>query len=227
MRSAAAAVSQVTEMKMGGRQGYALCAAWLLHGICISLQSHPVWETTSLGVEVTAISEDGELNTEHDAVSHVSRPEHFVDHEQWLLASQKSSIQNGRDLIAQASSLFPAIEICEDAEAQILAMTGGEQYFGWVLEGIAAGNREMSTWTGGPFPHRHLPGPASGESTSVKNSQQLVALRFFRTRSGEDLLFEHHMKHLGQNVRMHYRVDPNRRLLMIGYVGKHLPSTLY
>lgn len=50
----AAEVSQVTEVKMGGRQGYALCAAWLLHGICISLQSHPVWGTSSLGVEVTS-----------------------------------------------------------------------------------------------------------------------------------------------------------------------------
>jgi hypothetical protein len=123
MRSAAEA-SEVTEVTINGRQGYGLCAAWLLEGICISLQSHATWVASSLGIEVTALSEDGALNSKQNAVRHVSQPDHFKDHEEWIFASQRSSIRNGRDVIAQAADLYPAIEICEGAEAQILAMTG-------------------------------------------------------------------------------------------------------
>lgn len=223
----AAERSEMTEVKIAGRQGYALCAAWLLHGICISLQSHSAWNISSLGVNVTALSADGSLRSETAAVRNVSHPDHFTDHEEWILASQISSILNGRELVAQAATAYPAIEICEGAEAQILALTGTERHFKWVLEAFAAGNREMLAWKGGPFPHHKLPGPASGESPSVRNSQRLMSMRSFTNRSAEKLLFEHHMKHRGQNIRMHYRVDSERRLLMIGYVGEHLPTALY
>ena len=137
-----------------------------------------------------------------------------------------SRMRSPEEIFAEAPALYPEIEICEGAEAQFVAMTGTERYFGWVLEALAACNREVLAWTEGPFPHVKLPGPASGESPAVRNSAQMMRMRYFRCH-GEELLFEYHMKQRGQNIRMHYRVDPDRRLLMVGYVGHHLPTALY
>jgi hypothetical protein len=141
---------------------------------------------------------------------------------------QRPSIRNGLDLIAQADRMYPKIEICEVAERQIRAMTGTEKYFCWVLDALDTANREMLAWNGGPFPHHMLPGKPAPESGSVMNNRRLRAMRCFRTRRGEDLPFEWHMKHKAENQRIHYLVDPKRsRLLMIGYVGPHLPTPTY
>jgi hypothetical protein len=134
----------------------------------------------------------------------------------------RPSIRNGRDLMAQAASVYPAIEIGEDAEKDIRKLCGNEKHFHWVLVAFAAANRETLAWKRGQFQHHHLPGPATGESDPTM--RQFGEKRIFKTRNGDRLPFEHHMKCRAENQRIHYRVDEGRRLLMIGYVGKHLPT---
>jgi hypothetical protein len=158
---------------------------------------------------------------------YIPHPDHLEDPGEWIFESERDSIRSGSDLIHRAASLYPAVEICDAARSQLLAMTGSEAHFGWVLKALAIANREMLAWVGGQFPHSRLPGPATGESESVMASPQLRRMRCFTTQTGETLLFEHHMKHVGFGLRMHYRVDQERRRLMIGYVGKHLRTALY
>ena len=158
---------------------------------------------------------------------YVRDPDHVQGPGEWISEPQSASIRSGWDLVNQAARLYPAVEICDGARSQILAMVGSEGHFGWLLKALTAANREMLDWAGGPFPHSKLPGPATGESSSVMASPQLRRMRCFTIRTGESLLFEHHMKHVGLNMRMHYRVDQVRRRLVVGYVGRHLPTTLY
>ncbi len=140
-------------------------------------------------------------------------------------AEQRPSIRSGLDLIAQAARVYPKIEICEEAERQIRAMTGNEKHSRWVLDAFDAANRTMLAWNGGPFPHHLLPGPATPESGPVMDNPRLRAMRRFRTRGGKERLFEYHMKNRPENQRIHYLVDPRlSRLLMIGYVGGKLPT---
>ena len=145
-----------------------------------------------------------------------------------VLASQpRFSIRSGRDLINQAPRAFPALEICENAERQILELTGNERFFGWLVDAFSIANREMQNWLGGWFPHERLLNSARCESESVRNDARLLDMRRFKARSGEWLLFESHMKNRSENKRVHYRVDPDRKLLLIGYVGDHLRTPLY
>lgn len=145
-----------------------------------------------------------------------------------VLGSQpRFLIRSGRDLVDQSPRAFPALEICEDAERQILELTGNERFFGWLVDGFSIANREMQNWLGGRFPHERLLNAARCESESVRNDAKFLDKRRFRARSGEWLLFESHMKNRSENKRVHYKVDPDRKLLMIGYVGDHLPTPLY
>jgi len=133
------------------------------------------------------------------------------------------SIRNGRDLIDQASKAYPALEICERAERQILDLTGNEKFFGWLIEAFSSATCAMQDWVSGPFPHEQLPDSAITESLTVRANSKLRNMRTFKTRRGESLQFLAHMKNKAENIRVHYRVDEDRRVLMIGYVGPHLP----
>ncbi len=152
----------------------------------------------------------------HDVAAEIAK-------ERWGPAPKnKPSISSGQDLIDYAGSVYPKIEICKGAKRQIRDLRGNERYFNWVLEALASANREMLAWKGGRFQHDKLPGPPTPESEPTMNAYG--ERRRFRTLSGESLLFEYHMKCRAENQRIHYRVDEARRLLMIGYVGPHLPT---
>jgi hypothetical protein len=216
--------SKLTEVRFGGRPGNGLCAAWLLNGISLSLRSHAVWNTTFLGVTIREITDSDAVEETEKQVPHVCRADHFGDHAGWLSETQRSMIRSGADLLARANTLFPSIEICGRALRQIEDLTGGEQYFEWVLSCLVAGNRLVSEWSGGEFPHDQLPGDATGESASVWDRKEFINQRYFNTLAEESKLFEYHMKNKSHNIRIHYLPDAARRVLMIGYVGKHLPT---
>jgi hypothetical protein len=72
-------------------------------------------------------------------------------------------------------------------------LTGVDRHFGWVIECFEAANREIGAWTNGRFSHKHLPGPATGESESVRRSTARMRMRLFASPAGEPIQFEHHM----------------------------------
>jgi len=140
-------------------------------------------------------------------------------------AGTVESICNGRDLLEKAPALFPALRICESARRQIQTLSGNETEFSWIRKAFAKANCEMHKWQGGPFPHASLPGPASGESETVRDNPKLRNQRTFQTGCGQEY-FEHHMKH-GTGFRIHYWIDANQKQLLIGYVGPHLDTARF
>jgi len=94
------------------------------------------------------------------------------------------------------------------------------KHFRWVQKAFDEANRAMLAWKGERFQHDSLPGHATRESEPTM--KRFGEERYFRTRSGERVKFEHHMKWKAE--RIHYLVDQDRRLLIIGYVGPHLPT---
>jgi hypothetical protein len=222
-----AEASDRTEVRVENRPGHGLCAAWLLNAICLSLASNEIWKTSSLNVRVGEIIDDGVFVEADRRLPHASIPEHFSDHVSWLTRTQRAKINSGSELLARSSTLFPSIEICGRAIKQISDLNGGEQYFDWLLDCLEVGDRLVANWLGGPFPHDQLPCKASGESATVWKSKDLIGQRYFKTLNGELLLFEFHMKANFHGIRIHYLPDFERKVLMIGYVGKHLPTALY
>ncbi len=218
--------SALLEVRIGGNAGYGLSAAWLLDGIGLSLCSHNIWNRSQLAVEVTSFSDDT-LSSEPETLRHVSHPDHFRDHEDWLQREQKLSIRTGSDLVAQAPALYPNVELGIEAQKDIASLSGAERHFSWVVECLESANREILAWTNGPFPHNNLPGPATGESESVRRSPARMRMRVFPSATGEPVQFEHHMKDKRNNKRMYYRVDTERKMIVIGILCGHLETAQY
>jgi hypothetical protein len=150
----------------------------------------------------------------------------FADRTAECASDPLLSIYNGRDLIDHASQVYPKLEIGDDARRQILELNGNEKHFNWLVKAFATANREMQNWTGGRFPHDRLP-DSSPESETVMNNTEWRRLRQFKTHTGKYLLFTHHMKCHGPNIRVYYDVDPDGKVLRIGYVGGHLATPRY
>src|SRR5437660_19555 len=169
------------EVLIYGSPSAGLLAAWLLDAIAISWPSHEIWRSHSLVVEFRQIGLDGELEQRDVDIRHVSDPEHWAAHSEWVEQKKKSLLTNGLELWAKAQEFFPHLEFCGDAEAQIRALTGNERHYPWVVQCFIRANLLCSHWTSGSFPHFLL--PATGESASVHKNPQLRAMRVFRMAS--------------------------------------------
>jgi hypothetical protein len=216
-----------SEVRFQGHRAEGLLAALLLDGVCVSWASHEAWNTDWLLAQIGELSEDGYFDQIAKAFRHASRPSHWTAHAEWIEHKQKITVPDGAALLAQAAELFPRLEFCGGAPAQVRGLNGKERYFDWVIDCLFAADRECASWTSGEFPHSRLPGPATGESASVHSNPELKRRRMFRTLAGDLVMFEHHMKHLGENKRIHYCPDEGRRRVMIAYLGDKLPTGKY
>jgi hypothetical protein len=65
----------------------------------------------------------------------------------------------------------------------------------------------------------------SNESDSVNNDPKLRKLRYFKLPNGHSEYFEMHIKKGDQ--RMHIFPDNNQKIIYIGYIGNHLPTSKF
>jgi hypothetical protein len=210
------------EVRIVGLSSSGLLAALLLNAIAVSWASHETWNTPLLAAQFHRLSFDGELIQNEVEIRHASRSEHWAHHRVWIEQEQMASVTTGEELWTKSPELFPHLEFCGQSERQIRELTGNEKHFAWVVRCLTLANVQCSRWTAGAFPHFLLPGPATGESISVHNNQELRELRVFRMLSGQWQMFEYHMKNNAENKRIHYLADDARRKLCIAYVGDHL-----
>lgn len=210
------------EILFQGQSAHGLLATLLFNGVALNLKSSNVWSAPELPIEIHELTDMG-VEVRQSKLRQVAVPEHWESHAEWLRGNRRAEIQNGADLIDKLPLLFDHIEICGDAPRQLRSFAGNERHFAWVVDCLFQADAECARWHSGSFPHHHLPGPATGESDTVHKNRELRSLRTFKTLAGKTLMFEHHMKNMSENIRIHYRLDEERRKLMIAYVGDHLP----
>lgn len=217
----------VSEVYVGDRPARGLQAALLMHGIALSWGSAEVWVSARLAAILSELRSGGEIVNSTIEIPNVSMDKHWGQHKDLITFAQLSGIADGPSLLKRIEDSFEHIELCGDAPRQIRDLTGGETHFAWVVQSIWSANDRCAEWKSGEFPHALLPGPATGESSTVHNNPDLRQLRVFSTQSGERVMFEHHMKNASENQRIHYLADKGRRKVLIAYVGAHLPTARF
>jgi hypothetical protein len=205
--------------------GLACCI--VCDGLALSLASNEVWDNAMLPILVESLGANGLIAADAGVVRNIAQVDHWQRHAETIRKTLIHEIQTGEELVANASRAFPHLEFCQSAVEQAVQLRGTERFFGWLVSSLMDAEIEATGWNGGPFPHYRLPGPATAESRTVHEDQSLRRMRLFTTRDNRVLMFEHHMKNNAENVRVHYLFEPDRRTLMIGYVGPHLPTATY
>ena len=133
----------------------------------------------------------------------------------------RRSITDGAMLLSESPTLFPSLRIGEGAAKSLRTLTGSEQHFPEIIHHFRALDKAMCEWAAGGFSPQGI--KWSGESKSTK-------ARFFKERrfvcsDGKKRQFNYHSKIMSANFRIYYIPDQTDRVVYIGYVGKHLPTT--
>ncbi len=207
-----------------GERAEGLSYTYLLNGLALSLLSESCWNSGSLELECKEMDPESlEVTCFSTIVNHVSRSGHvLVDHASWIDNRLKTGIRSGSDLVRRAAILFPNLVICKRAEAQLLGMTESSIYLPRILHRLAELESLANMWQVGAFDYEQLSN-ASRESPSTMS--RFGDSRVFYCPDGQSRTFEWHLKGFPNAWRIHFFADSNVRKVLIGYIGKHLPTT--
>jgi hypothetical protein len=136
-------------------------------------------------------------------------------------------VEDGADLVRQRETLVPYIRFCLQAERALLKIREGDVYLPWVKRCVFELNDVCMNWTEGEFPHSSLRSSPHPESKTVDASYELKRYRMITCPDGKARYFTWHLRNVGFNLRLHYFPKADEHVVLIGYIGPHLPTAQY
>lgn len=145
-------------------------------------------------------------------------------HKDLILKSLQGTIRNGQSLIENVQEMLPYLSFGSKAIEQAREFRGSELFFHEVLHHLFILNKTMLEWTEGPFtPTLDF----SSESKSTLEREEYAKMRDFLCKDGIKRQFTLHSKIKSANKRIYFFPIPEQKIVHIGYVGDHLPTTKY
>ncbi len=211
------AEAELVDYKLDGDTTVGLSTALLADGLAFSVTRDP-WDITTVLIEKSWI-DGNDVQTCGLSIPHAARPEHIDSHADWLRRVRTPAPVNGEQLWTQKQSLFPSLDFCAAAEAQIRSLGGDGPPLHAAIRGLRDLDNYCQGWTAGGFNIKAI-SSSSGESQSTLDmySDQ----RTFTCPDGQSRVFSWHKK-LGA-LRIHFFDFPAQKRLLVGYVGRHLDT---
>jgi hypothetical protein len=215
------------------KDAYGLGAAHLMESLAISLNTgNKRWRKNLLDIKIMEMVEDEADLVEYDeTVRHMCEESHLQSHEKWIAERLKTIVRNGKELLKKAQEWYPNLLFCKDAEAQLKQLPGNTPEFRRIITRLFELERYCQQWEHGGFEVNAIPN-ASNESDSTM--QQYGRLRMFICPDGQSRSFGFHLKGIPGHWRIHIWPDvegvfressDSRRKILIGYIGRHLPTS--
>ena len=214
------------EGKFGNERAEGLGFAFLLKGLALSILSESCWDTHSLELVCEELDPDSlDIATFQETLHHASRGRHVaIDHADWVTNRVRTDLRSGRDLVENAFKYFPNLVFCSGAQKQISSLTESSLYMPTIVDRMFELERLANDWNRGSFDYRQIRN-ASPESKPTMD--RFGDRREFICPDGRKRTFEWHLKGFPNAWRVHIVADPKVYKILIGYVGKHLPTDKY
>jgi hypothetical protein len=117
--------------------------------------------------------------------------------------------------------LFPHLQFCSSVEAQLQAVLHGSVMLKPTLDRLFLLEQFCQQWVDGPFNSQKVGCRVNPESEATLNKYERE--RIFCCPDGEYRRFEWHIKLTPHAWRIHFFPLEDKRQLIIGYIGQHLP----
>ena len=215
----------ISEFYYEGVLAIGLGIAYLLDALSISILSESQWNCSRLNLDVLTIDENEELIHEEIELYHISCRDHVQEHTDWIQNRIKIPISDGVELWNSTEELFPRLEFCDSVGKQLQNIKRGQLELKWVREALSLLDSCCQNWTSGSFSSEGYSIEISGESQVTLN--QYSQERTFRCPDGQERLFEQHIKLRVCNWRIHFYPKEEPGKIIIGYIGRHLPTDKY
>ncbi|MEG4408527.1 hypothetical protein [Microcoleus sp. MON2_D5] len=199
--------------------------AHYLETLAISLNSESLWNSSRINLELIQIDDNGNLIEESVELLHARQKSHVLEHADWIKNRLQSERLNGMELWKRRDELFPSLQFCNAGNKQLQKLRTGEKKLELVLEVLSVLDKCAKNWQAGYFSLEGYPFEESPESEPTLN--QYWRERTFLCPDGEERLFERHVKLKEFNWRIHFFPEVKTTKVIIGYVGRHLPSDKY
>ncbi|ASU77623.1 hypothetical protein CDG81_04060 [Actinopolyspora erythraea] len=201
-----------------GRSAEALGGAHLTDSLAVSLATDSSWRTPWVVVDRTqAVEEaDGSLDLEKGTVEvrHAATPAELRHHDEWLVSSGLSGMTTGRQLWDARADFFPNLRFLERTRNDL------EQLEGHRLRAVRDRLLELERVTAEWRPDlAHQPewwSHVTPESSSRKSRCE------FRDADGVTRTFDMHARFTPGAGRVHFRLAPEERALVVAYIGSKL-----
>lgn len=213
----------VAEMHCEGRAARGLLAAWLLDGVSVSWDTHPVWRQANVRCVLHELGPAGDLVERPVEVPNAAYEQHIVS---WLSTrrlERERHLADGRTVLERCAEWLPALRFVGSSPAQLLEWAPNREGWPFVLRSLCQLQDVCAVWGNNPFPHASISSPCSPEGSRVSSNDYLRSHREFVCEDGELRYFSWHVKHYKLNLRIHYHPDEQLRIVRIGYIGGHLP----
>lgn len=199
---------------------------WLLDGVAISFPNAEEWACAGIEIQVDTLSDDFEIQSANQNVNHVSQIHHLEMHAEHF-KSLGYYYQEMPHLVAlreKSTRLFSFLSFGDEALKWLESHPLSKQQFHLIIRNLYNLNRFFEQQVANENYNLSQIPSCSNESESTRN--QYSQERFFWF--GVDQYYcEWHLKIHSLNVRIHFKPDFENKIAYVGYIGRHLRTTLY
>ena len=214
----------LSEFKYQGIPASGLGIAYLLETLALSLASEQCWECSRLQMDFRRLDENGEVIDEIVEIIHVSCSKHLQEHVDWIKKRIRTGVSDGVELWNRREELFPNLEFCDAVSKQLQNIRTRQLELQPVVKTLFELQNCCKNWNTGFFSVEGYLLEESGESEATVNKYSKE--RTFRCPDGQERVFERHVKLRLCNWRIHFFAEKPGKVI-IGYVGRHLPTVKY
>jgi hypothetical protein len=202
--------------------------AFWLDALAISLQLEQRWDTSHISIRMCQLDEDGGLFDTIENIHHASRADHIKEHLEWIrerIYGNQARIRSGTDLCLQKKILFPHLHFCASAENQLKALLTGDLKVLAIQKKVQELESYCTEWHNGQFDPQKIASKISPESPITLHTYDKE--RTFLCPDGQKRLFSWHMRLTPGEWRIYFHPIASQQELIIGYIGRHLPTVDY
>lgn len=206
-----------------GRKGLGLGLAVLYDVPVVGLPSVQ-WSEDPLVVVARTLTDEG-YQEQSVEVCNLHAVAVVAQRASWIEERQRRAVRSGVELLELRSSLLERLDFTDNALSQVRGCTGHERPFTSVVQHLFALNKRARGWAlsggQGAFSSGY-PFPCSEESSSTLNAYGDE--RRFRCPDGIVRIFSWHSKIGVDAWRIHFIADAESYRVLVGYIGRHLPT---
>lgn len=201
-------------------------AAYEAEECVVSMATNPCWDVDVIAAKYISLSEETELGEEEIEVGNCSCLEHVESMVREERERDLRMVSSGAELWEKRENIYPHLVFCDSVRKQLLNVDNYLQ-IKMIKKRLGILEKYFTTYEG-EFKKEDLGHGCREESESVTSSRDLRAMRTFVSPYGEEEFFSWHISFAGDFPgRIHFLPDAEHKVGIIGYVGKHLPTSRY
>lgn len=190
--------------------------------LAVSLLSDPMWDYSSLTLEIIQLDEEADLIEEQVKVFHASQGRHIQTHINWIQNRIRTSVKDGEDLWQRRDELFPYLKFCQAVEPQISNLCSGDPMLAQVKKRLFELEEAAKNWKENGFNLDTLPSKATPESDSRLKLTKIKNKLTIQCPDCQSRLFNLHLRMTPGHWRLYFFPSTSSRTIFIGYIGQKI-----